>query len=59
MKTLANFGNPLKGKRALIDAGFAINAKARLFHASATGRNVRLTNPATDRNCNTVTVEAH
>jgi hypothetical protein len=36
-----------------------INAKARLFHNSAAGRNVRLANPATDRNCNTVTMEAH
>ena len=36
-----------------------INAKARLFHTSAAGRNVRLANPATDRNCNTVTTEAH
>ncbi len=37
----------------------SINAKARLFHGSAAGRNVRLANPATDRNCNTVTTEAH
>ena len=36
-----------------------INDKARLFHASAAGRNVRLANPGTDRNCNTVTAEAH
>ena len=36
-----------------------INDKAGLFHTSAAGRNVRLANPATDRNCNTVTMEAH
>jgi hypothetical protein len=36
-----------------------INEKADLFHNSAAGRNVRLANPATDRNCNTVTAEAH
>ena len=37
----------------------SINEKARLFHASAAGRNVRLANPGTDRNCNAITAEAH
>ena len=35
-----------------------INDKARLFHASAAGRNVGISNPNADPNCNTVTVEA-
>lgn len=36
----------------------AINDKARLFHASAAGRNVRISNVNTDAGCNRVTAEA-
>jgi hypothetical protein len=36
----------------------AINEKARRFHASAAGRNVRVSNPNADRNCDRVTAEA-
>ena len=57
--TLANFAHRSKRALGLIEVGFAINEKARLFHASAAGGNVRLANPGTDKNCNTVTVEAH
>jgi len=36
----------------------SVNDKARVFHATAAGRNVRISNPNADNNCNTVTVEA-
>lgn len=41
--------------RAIIHA---INEKARQFHASAAGRDVRVSNPRADGNCDTVTAEA-
>lgn len=36
----------------------SVNDKATVFHASGTGRNVRISNPRADANCDTVTVEA-
>ena len=36
----------------------SVNDKGNFFHGTAAGRNVRISNPSADSNCDTVTVEA-